>query len=496
MTRGRPADVGPGKKAFALISREEAEEEARKLAPGRRPSRTRPDKKAPVKSDVPSWYAPHGARNVADGGASVLTPLYITEALGGNVGSVGIVSAATSMAAIPSAIGWGTLSDHLQRRKLFIVLGYLGTGLMYILMGLCIGVLDFIGLNVLLGIVTAASVPVGTLIITEMMSPKQWPHQIGLYTKVGGVGWILGLLLGGVWLELGASGLDTATAMRILFIILGTVALLAGLLAVKMVPEPPRKPFAPHRVDKLVIFQGRIVERTRYLPLWMYRRRYHGEMHRIRTGGLAVPKPLRLYFLATLLLFAGYQTVFTPFPIFLRGVVRSGGLEIFLIYLVNSIASAVMYSRVGDIITIRGEKNILLKVNLARAGVFAVFAVIAALAVLRIPLPREPLVVLIFVMMGTSGFLWAFVGVASTTLVTKAAPPDAKGENVGIFNAVVSVGGILGALTGGYVALTLGYAVSFFAGTGLVLTGLLVLGLNRGLDALHAPAPKKEWTAP
>jgi predicted MFS family arabinose efflux permease len=284
--------------------------------------------------------------------------------------------------------------------------------------------------------------------------------------------------------------------MRLLFIIMGAISVGAALLAMKLVPEPPLKPFAPRRVDKLIFFQGRIVERTRYLPLWMYRWRYRSPLHRIRTGGEAVPRALRLYFAATLLLFSGFQTVFTPFPVFLRGPLQCSGLEVFLVYLVNSAAAAVLYSKVGEIIPNHGERGALLKANLVRVCLFAGFGLLSLLVSAGLVLPHLALLALVLLMMAGVGVFWAFVSVAATALVSNCAPPDAKGENVGLFNAMVSVGCIVGSLIGGWVALALGYTVSFFAGTGLVLAGLLVLALNRGLDALYAPAPEKEWTAP
>ena len=466
------------------------------LDPGKHPPQKEFGKKAPGEPGIPRWFLPHGARNVADGGASVLTPLFIKDALGGNVGMVGVVSAAVSMASVPAAVAWGELSDRFQKRKLFILLGYFGTGLMYILMGLSMGELEFLGLNVIYGVVAAASVPIGTLIITETMPSKRWPHYIGAYTRMGGMGWIIGLLIGGIWLEVGASGLDTVTAMRLLFIMLGAVGILGGFMAMKMIPEPPVKPFAPHRVDKLVMFQGRIVERVRYLPLWMYKWRYRGEMHRIRTSGEAVPKPLKLYFAASLLLFSGFQTVFTPFPIFMSDRLGTSGLEIFLVYLVNSMTAAYMYSRVGDIIPRFGEKASLIKANIIRAGLFAGFGLLALLTNYGLKLPHLLVMALLFGMMAGVGFFWAFVSVASLTLVSRCAPAGAKGENVGLFNATVSIGGIVGSLAGGYVALALGYPVSFFTGTGLVVAGIVMLSLNRGLDELGQPSADKEWKEP
>lgn len=450
----------------------------------------------PTQQKMPRWYFGHGLHYVADGGASTLIPLFISGPLGGSVSNVGLVSAATSMASVPGAIGWSELSDHIQRRKMFILIDYFGTGILFLLMGLATTLEQFLGLNILFGVVAAASVSMGTVIITETVEAKQWTKAIGTYTEVGGLGWILGLFLGGIWLEIGIRLFPGLDSLRALFFILAVATIIAGVIAFRLVPDPKPKPFAPHHVDKLVVFQGRIVERPRYLPLWMYRRRYHEAMHRIRSSGEIVPRPLWLYFLATLLLFSGFSTVYTPFPIFLKDQVGSGWLEIFLLYIISAMTSAIMYSRAGDLIPRMGERKTLIGVNLVRIFLFSGFGVLSLLLVAGLRTDRWLLFGILLALQAAVGFLWAFVSVASTALVSKCAPPGTKGANLGIFNAMVSVGGIAGALTGGEVANYLGFGAAFFAGVGLVVLGMVALAANRKLDGLGLVSSEKEWKEP
>jgi MFS family permease len=445
---------------------------------------------------MPRWYFGHGLHYVADGGASTLIPLFISSSLGGNVSNVGIISAATSMASVPGAIGWSELSDHLQRRKMFIILDYIGTGILFMLMGLSTTLEQFLGLNILFGIVAAASVSMGTVIITETIEAKRWTKAIGTYTEVGGLGWILGLLLGGIWLEIGLYLVPGLDPLRGLFFILAAATIVAGIIAYRLVPDPKPKPFAPQHVDKLVVFQGRIIERPRYLPLWMYRRKYHEAMHRIRSSGEMVPRPLKLYFLAALLLFSGFATVYTPFPIFLKDQMGVGWLEIFLLYIVSAVTSAIMYSRAGDIIPRMGERRTLIKINTIRVFLFSSFGALSLLVVAGIHLDHWLLLGCLFGLQGAIGFFWAFVSVASTALVSKCAPAGTKGMNLGLFNAMVSVGGIVGALVGGEVANYLGFSAAFFAGVGLVILGISTLALNVRLDGLMEHGSEKEWKEP
>jgi MFS family permease len=453
-------------------------------------------KHRPAPRRFPRWYFGHSLHYVADGGASTLIPLFLSATLGGSVSNVGVLSAATSSASVPSSIAWSELSDRIERRKMFILIDYFGAGLLFLLMGLATTFEQFLGLNILFGIVAAASVSMGTVIITETVEAKRWTKAIGTYTEFGGVGWIIGLLLCGIWLEAGIRLFPGMDSLRVLFFILAAVTFVAGFIALRLVPDPKPKPFAPHHVDKLVVFQGRIIERARHLPLWMYRRKYREAVHEIKSKGETVPRPLKLYFLAVLFLFSGFTTVYTPFPIFLKNEMGSGWLEIFLLYIVSSVTSAVMYSRAGDIIQRIGERRTLININFIRVFLSTSFGVLSLLVVSGVRIAPLAVFGMLFALQAAIGFFWAFVSVASTTLVSKCAPPGTKGENIGLFNATVSVGGILGALAGGEIALYLGYAAAFFAGVGMVILGILALVLNRRLDGLAALHSEKEWKEP
>jgi predicted MFS family arabinose efflux permease len=310
------------------------------------------------------------------------------------------------------------------------------------------------------------------------------------------VGGIVGLLLCGLWLEVGIRVFPGMDSLRVLFFILSAVTIIAGFIALRLVPDPKPKPFAPHHIDKLVVFQGRIIERARHLPLWMYRHKYHEAVHEIRSSGVTVPRPLKLYFLAVLLLFSGFTTVYTPFPIFLKKEMGAGWLEIFVLYIISAVTSAIMYSRTGDLIQRLGERRTLININLVRIFLFSGFGVISLLVVGGFRPGAGVLFAVLFGLQAAIGFFWAFVSVASTALVSKCAPPGTKGENLGLFNATVSVGGILGALVGGEVANYLGFGAAFLAGVGLVVLGIVALAYNRGLDEMAILHSDKEWKEP
>src|SRR5438445_10796855 len=75
-------------------------------------------------------------QGVAGGATSTLIPLF-AYALGGSLLTVGIIAAATSLASVPAFILWGSLSDRTARRKIFLLIGFLGSGLALFAMALC-----------------------------------------------------------------------------------------------------------------------------------------------------------------------------------------------------------------------------------------------------------------------------------------------------------------------------------------------------------------------
>ena len=145
-----------------------------------------------------------------------LIPLFVTEGLGGNVAQVGIISAISSLASVPANIIWGNLSDTLKRRKVFVLIGFIGLAIPLLLMGLSTDIATYYLANFILGAISAAAAPVGTVLVLESFDKKEWGKRLGDFSKVGGIGWLLGLTIGTIWLNIMA-GDSEVMAMRMLF---------------------------------------------------------------------------------------------------------------------------------------------------------------------------------------------------------------------------------------------------------------------------------------
>src|SRR3990170_644831 len=97
------------------------------------------------------WFYAYLPNGMAGGATSPLIPLF-TRVLGGSVADVGAVAAASSIASVPAFMGWGNLSDRLHRRKVFLLIGFLGLAVSLLAMGLSRSVADFYLANLLVGV--------------------------------------------------------------------------------------------------------------------------------------------------------------------------------------------------------------------------------------------------------------------------------------------------------------------------------------------------------
>ena len=412
-------------------------------------------------SNGQKWFYAYLPNGMAGGATSPLIPLF-TRILGGSVADVGAVAAASSIASVPAFIGWGNWSDRLHRRKAFVLIGFLGTAASLFLMGLSRDVPDFYLANLLAGVLGAASAPVGTVLILETTKREGWASRIAVFSRIGGIGWITGLLLGVAWLQI--SPLTESAGMRALFVIGAALALLSGLLAWRWI-EDPAETIERKQID-LVDVHWR-VERTRFLPMRLLHlldlRNHFGHSHRYSSA-------LRRYLVTVLLLFSGFTAFYAIFPVFLHDIARLSTPEIFAVFVASQVTSAFAYGRVGGWIRSTGGRRIQLYASAGRAVLFPVFLLVPLL-------PGGPVTmfVLILVVHGLVGLCWAAINVAGSTIVSELAPSGERSGVLGAFNAVQGFGAILGPLAGGFIAHFLGFTAGLLASSVFIAAGVVAL---------------------
>jgi len=408
---------------------------------------------------------------IAFGGASLIVPLYLVE-LGGDAFDLGILFATSSFVGVPGALVFGNMADRTGKRRVFILVAMAIT----VVTMLTIPALEsrwlVILVHALLWLGFAAAIPVLTLLAVGGEPEHEWSNLIARLNRYQGSGWALGLFVGFLVTTAGGAVVDTVTAQRIFFVVCAASAGLGLLLAVRTLPADPRAGEEPpprqlrRRARDAVSFNIRGAAFP-FTPSKFDPRKLHPRRFAERFS-----PQLAVYFVAVLLVFTGFGAFFAPLPAYLSEV-GYGSSEIFALYLVLNVGAAAFYGRVASLVHAHGVVPTHIG-GLALRGI--AFPVIAAVGVVVGGTALGfGLAGVVFVVIGLS---WAVIAVTAATLVTTLAPGIIRGEALGVYGALVAVGGGVGGLLGGWLA-SFGFAVTFGAAGGIVVLGAgVVAALN------------------
>ncbi|ASI98642.1 MFS transporter [Thermococcus celer] len=391
--------------------------------------------------DSARWFYSFIPFKVSTGGAAPLIPL-LTMALGGGPSDVGIVNAIGSTASMLGGLFWGKLSDKLNRRKVFLIAGFLGTAISTLLFPLARSVYQVMAINAVYTFFIAATIPLPILIITKAFRLEDWDWAIGRFNEISGWAWVGGMVTGLL--------LGQFLSLRGIFVFLGVIGLLSvpyGLHTIREVPLHLSR-------EKLGVYTGYVVEKFRYIPNMIT------HLPRFSTGGFGA------LYLSSLLFWVGAMLYFTQFPVLLkaRGFTTSG---IYLMSIGNSAVSAFMYTRVGKKLRNGSGYGVLIRGLLLRALAFA-------LVPLAIHLDSM-FGVLTFLSYLLAGYTWAFIGISTTSIISREAKPKERGALIGTYNMVSSVGAILGNFASGFVTQSLGFSAEFSLASLLIVLSIVPL---------------------
>jgi len=165
----------------------------------------------------------------------------------------------------------------------------------------------------------------------------------------------------------------------------------------------------------------------------------------------------------------GFQLFFVAFPILLKEI-GVNNTVFFLIYLGNYIFAAITFTFSGQIATKIGYKKVTSLAVITRLIIFP------STTFLIILLHNDKAILFdsLLLVYSLLGALWSFISVGTATLSSNLSKPEQRGVVAGTYNAVQSIGVIVGSSLTGLIVTRYGFSIDFFMADLVVLIGLLL----------------------
>jgi len=419
----------------------------------------------PSSSDL--WFLSYLPLAISDGIATPLIPLLALQHFGASAFVVTIIIAASAMSQVPFTIIWGNLSDRVAHRKYFLVGSFLATGVSIIAIALARDLMTFFWLNVVEGLASAASAPIGTMLLLETRHKRWWPQDIGLFGLISGLGTTVGLAVGFVWLfVIGHTG-TAVTTMTGLLLLSGALAVVSAAAAFVWIEEPTTR-IERRTTNELLHLRPGIAERARNLRL-----RVAGIVDLTRSTAERLPGREYLFLAALGVMSVGFDIFYGPFPVFLISVfghsAYSGDAGVFIVYLGSAAASTALFFHSGKAVDNHSPKSVFLESIGARFLLMVLFL----WGPLYVLFGRDvPALLGWFTLLNAlMGVTWAFISTASTLFLVRLVGRSARGRALGLYNAVAGAGSLLGTLLGGWLYATYGVHLAYSIASLTVLVG-------------------------
>ncbi|MGA9840349.1 MAG: MFS transporter [Thermoplasmata archaeon] len=419
----------------------------------------------PSTSDL--WFLAYLPLAISDGIAAPLIPLLALQKFYASPFAVTIIIAASAMSQVPFTILWGNLSDRVAHRKYFLVGSFLATGAAIIAIALAHDILTYFWLNIIEGLASAASAPIGTMLLLETRHKRWWPTDIGMFGLISGLGTTIGLALGFVWLFVIGVNQNVIHGMTALLILSGGLALLSGVIAMAWIEEPNGR-IERRSIADLVHLHRSIDERMR-----QFRTRVVGVIDLTRSSAEKLPGKEYLFLAALGVMSVGFDIFYGPFPVFLWQDAKFTDAGVFIVYLGAAAASTALFFHSGKAVDNHSPKGVFLESLGARVLLMLLF--LWGPLYILFGLGSPALLAWLTLLNALLGVSWAFISTASTLFLVRLVGRSARGRALGLYSAVAGAGGLVGTLLGGWLYATYGVHLAYSIGAVTVAIGGLLL---------------------
>jgi MFS family permease len=416
---------------------------------------------------APRWFYAFGPVNIANGATAPLIPLYMVIVLHASVLDVGLVFFFSSLAAVPGAMFWGRLSDRLHRRRAFVLIGLASFALTLPLMALTDSLPVYLAANALLGFLQAAGAATSSVLIMESFPEREWAPRIGRFAQVSGVCFVVGLVLGAFWFMLVPPAFGQAFALAVMFVLAAALSAVSAVLGIATIKEGHRRVDRAAAAETLARLGHSIIERRHAF----FMRAHHLPSVSFKSIAAHARQPIGAYCAGILLLFTGFLVFNAPLPVFFLSEAGLAQTLIFWVYVSNSTIAAALYLYAGRRCDDVEPRSLLALAAGSRMIIYPLFAVAVAL----LGAGNLGVLIALLALNAAAGASWAFINVSSSVLAARLAPANAKAQAMGLYNAAIGAGAIIGSLLGGLLAQRFPYVFVFVAASLIILSGIVVI---------------------
>ncbi|MBU0595500.1 MFS transporter [Candidatus Bipolaricaulota bacterium] len=414
-----------------------------------------------ITRSVEPWYLALAVANAVMGTSSILIPLKLDRVLHLGPSQLGILSSIASAAAVLGSLVWGRFSDAAHRRKAFVVASYLMVGVAHV--GLAFST-SFYGLvlhNTLLSFFWIANASVAVLLVIERSEEISWESHISALNLSGAMGWLLGLVLGGIGVSFALQAFSERLGMQTIFLTLAVFAFISAGLAAWLVPRTGAR-FTERRFRGVMIAVGNLLnEAGKFSPLHIYHR---FSLRRF----LTLRRETRLFLLASALAFTGIGFFGVPLAMLLSQRLGFAPSLVFYGYVMLHSGIVIAYPFALHRIRRRGNRRVLIGALSVRMLLFAV----TASGLWLVPeIPWAVVAPFLFLI----GLTWSFFQLSGVAFASRLAKPENRGLALGTYNAIAGGSTMVAGVCSGYLAQHFGHHMTLMAAVGLLLCSIVVL---------------------
>lgn len=402
------------------------------------------------------WYFSFGFQGAAYGMTSLVLSLFVVTALNGNVASSSVAMAFFSLGNLSGSIFVGPFLDKYPRffRVVFI------SAAVDSAIALIMSFINSIGMYYLLaltfGFFLSQMSPAIITYLNKKFVEDVYRKEINILNMFNSIGVTTGIFAGGIWLMLKLPSLsDNALKMRWIFILASLIFAVSAFFAAPYLNREPK--VRKHTSRKFGINLHSLAGNVISLP--------HNVISPFKVSYFK-PETKR-YMIGLFTIFFGANMFFTPFPIFLKDVLKVSSGYIFIIYAVNSVFTNVAYLFTNRAMNRFRDMSIMSTVTWTRISMMLLIAFSSLFTKLGFWIAIPSFMII--------GFTWPFFYIPATIQAMNLALPENKGKIMGLFNMMINLGAITASFIAGYSALKFGYIFSFATGAIFLFLGDRIL---------------------